>query len=324
MGLSKKYCTFAHMIELEKHIEILLLNNDCIIVPGLGGFVAHYIGARYDKDEELFFPPTRTLGFNPQLTMNDSLLAQAYIEAYDISYPEAMKRIEDDVEEIQRQINNQGSYELHNIGTLSLNNDGNMEFQPCEAGVLTPSFYGLTSFAMPYINNTEKKPNDEAAITIRMSTIRNFAAAAIVIFAMFLIPPAANNWKPFTNIQQSSILTFPALNKTAIQQDVEEVQPTEPIKIVKEAPAPKAEKVSPQVETGNWTLVLASHISKKNAETFINTLQEQGFTQARIFEKNNVVRVVYGQYLNEEKAREVLKQQCGNSYFTQAWVLEIK
>ena len=85
------------MIELERHIEILLLSNDCVIVPGFGGFTAHHIEARYAETEQLFLPPLRTLGFNPQLTMNDSLLALSYVEAYDISYPEALRRIENDV-----------------------------------------------------------------------------------------------------------------------------------------------------------------------------------------------------------------------------------
>ena len=87
------------MIELERHIEILLLNNDCVIVPNLGGFVAHHREARYDGNEQLFLPPLRTIGFNPKLHLNDSLLAQSYIEAYDISYPDAMNRIEGEVNE---------------------------------------------------------------------------------------------------------------------------------------------------------------------------------------------------------------------------------
>ena len=100
------------MIELERHIEILLLSNDCVIVPGFGGFMAHHVDARYDEQENLFLPPQRTIGFNPQLTLNDSLLAQSYIEAYDISYPEALRRIEDEVRELRQHIECNGSYEL--------------------------------------------------------------------------------------------------------------------------------------------------------------------------------------------------------------------
>lgn len=61
------------MIELDRHIEILLLSNDCVIVPDFGGFMAHHVDARYDEADGTFLPPLRTLGFNPQLKMNDSL-----------------------------------------------------------------------------------------------------------------------------------------------------------------------------------------------------------------------------------------------------------
>ena len=97
------------MIELAKHIEILLLDNDCVIVPEFGGFMAHHVNSVYDEEDGLFLPPRRTLGFNSQLYINDSLLAQSYVEAYDISYPDAMNRIESEVREM-RQIIAQAAY----------------------------------------------------------------------------------------------------------------------------------------------------------------------------------------------------------------------
>lgn len=45
------------MIELAQHIEALLLENDCVIVPGLGGFVAHYASATRVKEEKYFPAP---------------------------------------------------------------------------------------------------------------------------------------------------------------------------------------------------------------------------------------------------------------------------
>ena len=137
------------MIELERHIEILLLNNDCVIVPGLGGFMAYHVEARYDLRDSMFLPPLRALGFNPQLTsLNDSLLAQSYVEAYDISYPEATRRIEAEVAEVKEILDATGSYELHDIGTLYINKEGKLEYEPCEAGILSPSLYGLNAFEM--------------------------------------------------------------------------------------------------------------------------------------------------------------------------------
>ena len=172
------------MIELNRHIEILLLSNDCVIVPDLGGFMAHHVDARYDEQEHLFLPPLRTLGFNPQLKMNDSLLVQSYIEAYDISYPEAYRRIQSEVAELRQHLETEGMFELNGIGVLSINEEGNLLFEPCEAGILTPQLYGLSSFEMmprqaKSLTISQKVPElkDENTITIKMSWLRNIAAA---------------------------------------------------------------------------------------------------------------------------------------------------
>ena len=55
------------MKELSQHIETLLLENDCVIIPGFGGFVAHYASAQWVEEECIYLPPTRNIGFNPQL-----------------------------------------------------------------------------------------------------------------------------------------------------------------------------------------------------------------------------------------------------------------
>ncbi len=141
------------MIELGRHIEILLLSNDCVIVPDFGGFVAYQLGAHYDEEDSMWLPPTRTLGFNQQLRLNDSLLVQSYVNAYDMSYPDALRRVEDEVNELKNQLDNEGSYTLESIGTLSVNTDGNYSFEPCEAGILSPEFYGLSSCKFPTLKN---------------------------------------------------------------------------------------------------------------------------------------------------------------------------
>ncbi len=173
MVFSDKCSNFAVVIEIERHIEILLLDNDCVIVPGLGGFTAHHVEARFDESDDVFLPPLRTLGFNQQLKINDSLLVQSYIEAYDISYPEALRRIEGEVEELRQRLANDGYYEMTDIGVLEMNEDGNIIFTPCEAGILTPELYGLSSFEMQPLMAEEsttsasstqvQKPNVEPA-----------------------------------------------------------------------------------------------------------------------------------------------------------------
>ena len=141
------------MIELNRHIEILLLSNECVIVPDFGGFMTHLVPARYDADDRSFLPPLRTLGFNPQLRMNDSVLVQSYVEAYDISYPEAIRQVTEEVEELKHILSEEGSYTLTDLGTLTVNSEGNYEFTPCEAGLLTPELYGLGSYTFKQLKD---------------------------------------------------------------------------------------------------------------------------------------------------------------------------
>ncbi|EIC71947.1 hypothetical protein BSGG_5402, partial [Bacteroides sp. D2] len=109
------------MIELAQHIETLLLENDCVIVPGFGGFVAHYSPATRVKEENIFLPPTRTIGFNPQLKLNDGVLVQSYMSAYDTSFADANRIVEKEVNEFIGLLHEEGKAHLDNIGEIHYN-----------------------------------------------------------------------------------------------------------------------------------------------------------------------------------------------------------
>ena len=106
------------MIELAQHIETLLLENDCVIVPGLGGFVAHYAPATRVKEENIFLPPTRIIGFNPQLKMNDGLLVQSYMSVYGTNFSDATKMVERKVNELISVLHEEGKVDLPNVGEV--------------------------------------------------------------------------------------------------------------------------------------------------------------------------------------------------------------
>ena len=137
------------MIELIKHIEILLLENDCVIVPGLGGFIAHNRPAVVCNETNEFYPPLRTIGFNPQLIMNDGLLVQSYMQAYNTDFPDATRKIEKIVDQLKEEIYQQGQVELGHIGTLYYNVRGVYEFEPRKDTFFTPSLYGLDKIILP-------------------------------------------------------------------------------------------------------------------------------------------------------------------------------
>lgn len=148
------------MTELERHILNLLLDNDCVIVPGFGGFMVHRIPATYDKANSIFVPPSRVIGFNPQLTMNDSLLAQAYVSCYDISYPEALRHIESDVDALKWELEKSKSHYICGIGKIILAEDGTYDFVPDKVGVASPDLYGFDTFEIPLLTNSEDEDNE--------------------------------------------------------------------------------------------------------------------------------------------------------------------
>ncbi len=151
------------MIELAQHIEVLLLENDCVIVPGLGGFVAHYTPAMRVAEENVFLPPTRIIGFNPQLKMNDGLLVQSYMAVYDTDFSDATRIVEKEVAHIFTALHEEGKVDLPNIGELRYSIHGIYDFVPYDHKITTPYLYGLDSFEMQELAEL-KKPYMEKII----------------------------------------------------------------------------------------------------------------------------------------------------------------
>jgi hypothetical protein len=136
------------MIELAHNIEFLLLENDCVIVPGLGGFIAHYQPAHYEAAEHRFYPPVRNIGFNPQLIMNDGLLAQLYMQKHHTDFPDATYRIQHAVEALKDVLFDEGRVQIPGVGELCFNMRHAYEFHPMAEGQKSPALYGLGAFTL--------------------------------------------------------------------------------------------------------------------------------------------------------------------------------
>ena len=367
MAYCEKSAIFANEMELERHIEILLLDNDCVIVPGLGGFIAYHTDARYDADSASFLPPSRIAGFNPKLSMNDNLLAQSYVETYDISYPEAVKRISSEAEELKSKLERYGYYEISGVGTLKVNNNGGYDFEPFEAGLLTPDYYGLGCFEALSLacesitdeiasteENTEEIADSGKFIKIKVSTIRNFAAAAVAIFAFFLLSsPLGNSEKNIASIAslQNSVFykMMPQHEPSVKTSDVSEIKVTENKKtevksevenkntskdssiVLKTSEKAVAVPVKKEIKKAEvvkaedyYCIVLASALSKHNAENFVKKLTSEGGKNIQAIDCSNGMKVVCGRYASEKEARMSLDTMRTNENFKDAWIYKVK
>ena len=235
------------MIELAQHIETLLLENDCVIVPGFGGFVAHYAPATRIKEENIFLPPTRAIGFNPQLKLNDGVLVQSYMSAYNTSFADATRIVEKEVNEFIELLHEEGKAHLENIGEIKSNIYGNYEFVPYDYKITTPSLYGLDSFEIHELAALQQKekvlvptyPEKEKKtfeISINRAYLRNAAAmiAAIVLFFAFSTPVEntdvqKNNYAQllpselFEQIEKQSVAVTPVYIKSDAAQQTKKL-----------------------------------------------------------------------------------------------------
>lgn len=184
------------MKEVAHYIEQLLLRHDCVIVPGLGGFVAQDCPARYVKEENIFLPPYRSVSFNSLLTMNDGTFINEVASDCGASYAEAFAIVRQEVQSIKATLLNEGRYRFSGIGTLEHSADGTYDFIPLECGVLSPMLHGLDCFYVEPLTDTEadeetstsesKKEADSFIFRIPKSIVRYAAAAAVAAVFFFV------------------------------------------------------------------------------------------------------------------------------------------
>ena len=352
------------MISLARHIELLLLEHDCVIVPGLGGFIANHADARYIEGEEhLFLPPYRTIGFNQQLQVNDGLLVQSYMTAYDTSYPSANLQMGKDLDKMMYELEMKGEYELENIGTLKKGLNQNISFFAPETGALTPSLYGLYSYEMKSLQHIIKEKDiqrtlqtaasmhiaqkedaqGQTATNPRKDVIIHLnrrwldfgisAAAAVLLFFCF----SYLAMKGMDNSSDTVVAAFPTIEKVIAQATPTTTKPvvkkteaskptaTRNVPIQVKPTQPEAEMTIPaKADKAKFTIVLATYVSQENAERYIKTLAKDGFNQARYMKSGKVSRILYSNYADEAAAQQALMSlRKQSSEFSEAWILAL-
>ena len=118
------------MNNLFKHIEYLLLRNDCVIVPGFGAFIATNLPARIDYEKGEILPPVRQVMFNQAVSMEDGLLANSYVRKSGVSFDDARQIIAREVGILKSFLAEKRVIQVGNLGSLLLGQEDNVIFKP--------------------------------------------------------------------------------------------------------------------------------------------------------------------------------------------------
>ena len=196
------------MKNLARHIELLLRDNDCVILPGFGGFIAHDVPAYYMSEEGLYYPPTRSISFNAAITMNDGLLTQSYMKSYQVDYARASYMVDMAIEQLLDTLDEEGMAVLPRIGVLKQNINQALQFTPDEAGVDSPLHFGLGAFGIKELSKlimAEKSLRSEAntnhntktiSLHIRKDVLHHVMSTAAVLLLLLMVALPTGDHRP--------------------------------------------------------------------------------------------------------------------------------
>lgn len=346
------------MIDLVQHIRTLLIDNDCVIIPGLGGFIAYQTPAIWMEKEKIFMPPTRMIGFNPQLKINDGLLAQSYQTIGGFNFQSASERLQNDVDKLISNLHAQGEVILEGIGRLRLDIHNTIKFIPSEAQMQTSALFGLPTLPLQKLNAhrpaSEKQipmhphipteSNQPRTFKMRINTtfLSNAVAVAAILILFFALSIPLENTEVIkgnyaqllpTDIfgqmgQQSLAITplavqeaRPVKNTPAPKAHEPEVQP-----IPAPQPTPKVTKpaqpaVRPQ-PTKTYHIIVASVGTSQDAKNMASNLLKKGYAHAKAIIGDGKMRVCIDSYATEAEAYRALGKLRQNETYKNAWILK--
>lgn len=150
------------MLDITEHIEYLLMRHDCVVASGLGAFLIHETPAFYDSKTQRFNPPTRSLGFNPEVRHNDGLLIASVSRREGISIDSAKNEIETQVAALRHQLELNGEVQIGALGVLHRGNSPESPiFEPAESSMSTMRYYGLLPLDIKPLVEEAKEVEDE-------------------------------------------------------------------------------------------------------------------------------------------------------------------
>ncbi len=145
---------------IAKYISDLLFDYECVVIPGLGGFIINDKPATINYNTHHFNPPFRQVSFNPYLLTNDGLLINYIAKEEKITYKQAKKQLDEFVKNCHNTLNNGKSVKFDKIGTIFKDENDKIIFEQDLSVNYNPESFGLSSFISPAI----RKPTQEERI----------------------------------------------------------------------------------------------------------------------------------------------------------------
>ena len=325
-------------MQLQQYIKELLYRHECVTVPNFGAFLTRTISLLIQPKTGIFSPPGKEVSFNHLLKSNDGILAHFMAQKENISYEQALRKIEKEVIVWKQKLQTQ-HLTFAGIGEMRLNPQKKINFTPFGSINFDLNSFGLKSFIRKPIFTPTPNTEEFKSFTImenenkddlmftpeenenKRSPIMRYAIIGVIGISLivstyyFGSKYIADEKAKATEMAQKKI-------KSNVQKATFDLGTLSEINITLDA-NPEVIENNPLTQT-YFSVIAGSYRSMENAEKKLAKLQAEGF-DAAFTEVNpeGLHRVAFGRFTSKREALN-LHNYIRFALKEEAWYLEEK
>jgi cell division septation protein DedD len=327
-------------MQFENLIKDLLYSNDCVVLPGLGGFIAKYKGASLNTSLHTIYPPQKTIGFNPQIKENDGLLVSALCALNNCSYSEGKAELDAWVKEQSNTLLRGEKISWKGIGILFQDRLGKIQFIPDSKGNFSVESFGLEKIILvpverkvqepiaPEVSVLEKRAEQGSKWIWKAAAVLALPILGVGIFAL-------SNKIESTDWQYASFKLFGTKSRVAeytpaVTRAIPTYTITEEADIVSTPVANETstveltsaeEQKTATVSQKKYEIIVGAFAVSDNAKRLVRELKQKGFNASLSSKKGNLQLVSSGSVDNYEAALQQL-EKAQTEISSSSWLKE--
>jgi len=146
-------------MKIAKYIGELIYDYECVVIPGLGGFISSEQSSMINEVTSQISPPSRNIHFNTHIKANDGLLINYVARNEGMSYKNAKSKVDKFAHLCHNALKNGKRINFSKIGYLYLDYNKNVVFKQDTSINYNADSFGLNTFVSPIVRrpNTEEK-----------------------------------------------------------------------------------------------------------------------------------------------------------------------
>ncbi len=338
------------LVKIDKHISDLLQDNECVIVPKMGGFLSSHSPAGNHSIKYSSKSLLTKLSFSELLKYNDGLLANHIANHEKLTYSEALIEIEKFVNKFHQELDSGKKFIIDQVGVLYKDARLNVQIEPFEnlnhlndteeiSGIPPLSVLQIEfkrdEKEQPEIPVTSKQ-NQQKIISSKRNRVIIFASLLMVSLLAFCLyiyfSPSSKENSESLNSNSHRITEQPvdynASKSVTLVPHSDSISGIIDRSFTNTVTEKRAVKPNYSVETEynaknktayKYFIVAGSFKSFDNANRKLDALKLQGFKNAQIFsDSRNLQLVCYDSFNTLKAAHE--KMNSIRMQYNEAWI----